>query len=180
MLIATGIAVRLSSPGPILFRHARVGRRGKKFELLKFRTMRSGAAGPQVTAGNDPRITRVGRWLRRTKIDELPGLVNVLRGDLSLVGPRPEVAKYVALYPEADRAFLQQFRPGITDPAAVRYLNEEELLARSADPERAYVEEVLPAKLAMYRQYLESASFKSDIAVLLGTLRAILSPQTSK
>lgn len=177
LFVATGVAVRLSSPGPIFFRHRRVGRGGKEFELLKFRTMRAGASGLQVTAGNDPRITPVGRLLRRSKLDELPGLINVLRGELSLVGPRPEVAKYVALYPEADREFLQRFRPGITDPAAVRFRNEEEILAQAADPERAYVDEVLPTKLAMYRAYLESASFKTDLAVIVETLRALALPR---
>ncbi len=138
------------------------------------------AAGPQVTADRDPRITRVGRVLRKTKLDELPELFNVLRGDLSLVGPRPEVARYVALYPEAEREFLQRFRPGITDPATVRFRNEEEILARAPDPERAYREEVLPEKLRMYRAYLEDASFLNDFRVLLATLQVILRPSHAR
>ena len=137
LLAATAALVKASSPGPVLFRQQRIGRGGKPFELWKFRTMRVGGTGPQITADGDRRITRIGRILRKTKLDELPELFNVLRGDLSLVGPRPEVAKYVALYPEAERAFLQRFRPGITDPATVRFRNEEDILARAPDPEAA-------------------------------------------
>lgn len=176
VLVGTAALVRASSPGPIIFRQARVGRGGKPFELLKFRTMRVGAAGPQVTSGADPRITRVGRILRRSKLDELPELINVLRGDLSLVGPRPEVPKYVDLYPPADREFLQRFRPGITDPATIRFRSEEDILAQAADPEAAYVQQILPMKLRMYRAYLEEASVLKDIGVLLETLRVIVSP----
>jgi lipopolysaccharide/colanic/teichoic acid biosynthesis glycosyltransferase len=170
--------VKASSPGPILFRQQRVGRHGVPFEMWKFRSMRADAAsvGPQVTADRDPRITPVGRVLRKTKLDELPELFNVLKGDLSLVGPRPEVARYVALYPPADRELLQSVRPGITDPATVRFRNEEEVLARCPDPERAYREEVLPEKLRMYREYLERASFVSDFNVLADTLRVVLQP----
>jgi len=176
--VLTGVAcaVRASSPGPVLFRQQRVGRHGVPFELLKFRSMRVGNAGPQVTAGTDPRITAVGKWLRKTKLDELPELYNVLRGDLSLVGPRPEVPRYVAKYPDADREYLQRFRPGITDPATIRFRNEEEILARASDPEKAYVEEVLPQKLAMYRAYLERASLLGDLKVLLETARVIVQP----
>jgi lipopolysaccharide/colanic/teichoic acid biosynthesis glycosyltransferase len=176
LLAATALAVKLSSPGPILFRQERVGRQGRMFGLLKFRSMRVGMAGPQVTAGTDRRVTRVGRVLRRTKLDELPQLLNVLRGELSFVGPRPEVPRYVALYPEADRIFLQRVRPGITDPTTIRFRNEEEILARSTDPERTYIDEVLPTKVRMYREYLEQASFLKDIQVLGATLRVIARP----
>ena len=176
LLAMTAALVKASSPGPVLFRQQRVGRGGKPFELWKFRTMRVGGTGPQVTVDRDPRITSVGRVLRKTKLDELPELINVLRGDLSLVGPRPEVPKYVALYPDADRVFLQQFRPGITDPATVRFRNEEDILARAANAEHAYVHEVLPIKLRMYREYLEGASFLSDLGVLATTLWAIARP----
>lgn len=178
LLAVTAVLVKTSSPGPVLFRQKRVGRGGKLFELWKFRTMRVGATGPQVTVDGDSRITRVGRVLRKTKLDELPELVNVLKGELSLVGPRPEVARYVALYPEADRVFLQQFRPGITDPATIRFRNEEEILARAPDVEHAYVNEVLPIKLRMYREYLEGASFLSDLGVLASTLWAIARPSS--
>ena len=120
LLVATAALVKLSSPGPVIFRQQRVGKGGKPFELWKFRTMRPATGGPLVTAGGDSRITPIGRLLRKSKLDELPELLNVLKGDLSLVGPRPEVPRYVALYPERERTFLQQIRPGITDPATVR------------------------------------------------------------
>jgi lipopolysaccharide/colanic/teichoic acid biosynthesis glycosyltransferase len=180
VLGATALLVKASSPGPVLFRQQRVGRHGVPFELCKFRTMHVQVRpGPQVTAGSDPRITRVGRVLRKTKLDELPELFNVLRGDLSLVGPRPEVPHYVALYSDEDRRFLQQVRPGITDPATVRFRNEEDVLARAADPERAYVEQILPEKVRMYRRYLEGASFLGDFQILADTLWVIVRPQAA-
>lgn len=179
VLGVTAALVKLSSPGPVLFKQERVGQGGTPFVLWKFRSMRSGVDGPQVTADRDPRITPIGRLMRKTKLDELPELFNVLRGDLSLVGPRPEVARYVALYPPNDRELLQRYRPGITDPATIRFRNEEEILARSADPERAYREEVLPEKLRLYREYLEQASFLNDFKILAGTLRVILVPSLS-
>jgi lipopolysaccharide/colanic/teichoic acid biosynthesis glycosyltransferase len=177
LLAATAALVKLSSDGPILFRQQRVGRHGRLFNLIKFRSMRTGnGTEPLVTAGSDPRVTTIGRALRRTKLDELPQLVNVLRGDLSLVGPRPEVPRYVALYSAEDRAFLHSVRPGITDPGTVLFRNEEEILARSADPERAYIEDVLPSKLRIYREYLENASFFNDIMILVETARVIARP----
>jgi lipopolysaccharide/colanic/teichoic acid biosynthesis glycosyltransferase len=179
VLAAVALAVKSSSPGPILFRQARVGLGGNDFKLLKFRSMRVTEGGPLVTAANDSRITPVGAFLRRTKLDELPSLLNVLRGDLSLVGPRPEVRRYVDLYPPADRQFLAQFRPGITDPTTIRFRNEEQILERAEDRERAYVTEILPIKLQMYRDYLEQASFVNDFLVLARTMRAILMPSVS-
>jgi lipopolysaccharide/colanic/teichoic acid biosynthesis glycosyltransferase len=179
VLAVTAALVKASSPGPVLFRQQRVGLGGQPFELWKFRTMRVGGAGPQVTADGDTRITRVGRLLRKSKLDELPELFNVLRGDLSLVGPRPEVAKFVAHYPADERRFLQRFRPGITDPATIRFRNEEDILARAPDPDRAYLEEVLPQKLRMYREYLEGASFLSDLGVLSATVKVVLRPNSA-
>lgn len=176
ILGATAALVKLSSPGPVLFKQERVGRGGAPFVLWKFRSMRASGGGPQVTADRDPRITPIGRVLRKTKLDELPELFNVLRGDLSFVGPRPEVARYVSLYPPEDRELLQRFRPGITDPATIRYRNEEEILARAPDPERAYREEVLPEKLRLYREYLRGASFSNDFKILAATLRVVLVP----
>ena len=176
VMAVTAVLIKLSSPGPILFRQQRIGRYGRSFALLKFRSMRVGEAGPLVTSGFDHRITPIGRALRRSKLDELPQLLNVARGELSLVGPRPEVARYVALYAAQDREFLQRFRPGITDPATIRFRNEEEILGRSADPELAYIEQVLPAKVSMYRSYLEAASFVSDIKVLADTLKVLVKP----
>lgn len=172
VLAACAIAVRLSSDGPVLFRHQRVGRFRKPFELLKFRTMVE-RPGAQVTAAGDPRITRVGRVLRKYKLDELPQLVNVLRGDMSLVGPRPEVSRYVARFErEYDR--ILEVRPGITDFAAIEYRDEEKVLARSPDPELTYVEEVLPAKIRLYERYLAERSLSTDVSLIVRTLGAIL------
>jgi lipopolysaccharide/colanic/teichoic acid biosynthesis glycosyltransferase len=179
-LLGAAALVRATSPGPALFRQTRVGRGGRPFTMLKLRSMRPGGSGPQVTAGGDARVTPLGRLLRRTKLDELPELLNVLRGDMSLVGPRPEVPRYVERWPAAHRAFVLSVRPGLTDPATVRFRNEEEILARAADPERAYVEEILPAKVAMYRDYLERSSLLTDARVLLDTLLVIAFPSRSR
>jgi lipopolysaccharide/colanic/teichoic acid biosynthesis glycosyltransferase len=179
MCVTAGL-VKVSSPGPILFRQQRVGQHGRPFEFYKFRSMRTDAVGPPVTADRDPRITPVGRFLRRTKLDELPQLFNVLKGDLSLVGPRPDTPHHVATYPADDREFLQRFQPGITDPATVRFRDEEVLLAGAADPERTYLDEVQPQKLKIAREYLESASFVSDLAVLLATVDVIFRPSKAR
>jgi len=176
VLATAAVLVRMSSRGPIVFRQSRVGRNGQRFELLKFRTMRPAAGGSLITAKGDSRITGVGRFLRRTKVDELPQLWNVLRGELTLVGPRPEVQRYVDLYAPEDRAFLQQFQPGLTDPATVRLRDEETILSQSADPEKLYIETLLPLKVRVYREYLESASFVSDLRVLADTAAVIFWP----
>jgi lipopolysaccharide/colanic/teichoic acid biosynthesis glycosyltransferase len=126
-----------------------------------------------LTVGQDPRITRVGACLRRYKLDELPQLINVVFGDMSLVGPRPEVPRYVALYPDAVRAVIQSVRPGLTDPASIKYCDESALLAASSDPERTYIEEILPTKLGLYERYVEQRSFAGDLAVLLQTIAAV-------
>ncbi len=173
LLLLCSLVVKATSPGPVLFRHRRVGRLGRPFDLLKFRTMLDRASGLQVTSAGDPRITRVGRVLRRYKLDELPQLVNVLRGDMSLVGPRPEVPRYVAQFKrEYDR--ILQVRPGITDFAAIEYRDEEQILARSADPERTYIEEVLPAKIRLYDRYLAEASLATDVRLICRTIGAVL------
>jgi lipopolysaccharide/colanic/teichoic acid biosynthesis glycosyltransferase len=174
LLAATALAVRLDSPGPALYRQQRVGRHGVPFTLLKFRSMHAGAGGLPLTVGADARITRVGRWLRSSRLDELPQLVNVLRGDMSLVGPRPEVPRYVALYPAALRERALAVRPGLTDPASLAYIDEAALLAAAADPEREYVERILPAKLQQAAAYAERATLASDLAVLARTAWALL------
>ncbi|WP_305037315.1 sugar transferase [Anaeromyxobacter sp. SG66] len=173
LLVAVAIAVRLDSPGPVLFRHERVGRNGRKFGVLKFRSMTHGSRGAEVTAAGDPRITRVGRVLRRTKIDELPQLFNVLSGDMSLVGPRPEVARYVSMF-SRDYEEILKVPPGITDPAAVEYRDEERLLAASADPEAQYSQVVLPAKIALYRRYLAERSLWTDLKIIGRTFAALI------
>ena len=166
--------IRLDSPGPVFFRQQRVGRHGVPFAIHKFRTMRADAGGLPLTVGADARITRAGRWLRRTRLDELPQLLDVLAGHMSLVGPRPEVPRYVALYPPALRDRALAVRPGITDPASLEHLDEAALLAAAADPEREYVERILPRKVAQAAAYAERATLASDVAVLARTARALL------
>ncbi len=176
LLLAVALAVRLDSPGPVFFRQERVGRGGAPFRIHKFRTMRvdAPALGPQVTVGQDPRITRAGHWLRDRRIDELPQFIDVLLGRMSLVGPRPEVPRFVAHYPASLAAQVLAVRPGITDPASLAHIDEASLLAGSADPERTYIDQILPRKLALQAQYAASATLWSDLAVLGRTLRVLL------
>jgi len=175
LLLVVAVWVKLDSRGPVMFRQERVGRFGRTFRIHKFRTMRvdAPALGPQITIGDDARITRSGRWLRASKVDELPQLWDVLRGAMSLVGPRPEVPRYVALYPAELRALVLSVRPGITDPASLSFRNESELLARAVDPEREYVEVVMPMKLGLAADYVRNASLMGDIRLILATLGAI-------
>jgi lipopolysaccharide/colanic/teichoic acid biosynthesis glycosyltransferase len=176
LMLAIALAIKLDSRGPVFFRQQRVGRHGKLFRIHKFRSMVADAPqrGPALTVGDDPRITRVGRWLRRTRLDELPQLIDVLAGHMSLVGPRPEVPQYVAQYPAALRERALSVRPGITDPSSLLYLDEAELLARAADPEREYVDVILPRKLQCAADYAAQASLRSDVGVLLRTLRLLM------
>jgi lipopolysaccharide/colanic/teichoic acid biosynthesis glycosyltransferase len=169
-LLLLGLAVRLSSPGPALFRQERVGRGGRLFRIWKFRTMVDGAAarGAAITVRGDGRVTRLGALLRRTKLDELPQLVNVWLGDMSLVGPRPEVPRYLDCY-RPDHWEVLAARPGITDPASIRFRDEEQVLARFSDPERAYREVILPLKLALSREYLRRQSLAGDLGVIWRT-----------
>jgi lipopolysaccharide/colanic/teichoic acid biosynthesis glycosyltransferase len=181
LLMLLAAAVRLSSPGPAFFRQKRVGRGGRNFTLVKLRTMRQatpGAAGSYVTASGDPRITRLGRFLRATKLDELPQLLNVLRGELSFVGPRPEVPSLVDLGDPRWQRVLEA-RPGLTDPVTLRLRNEEELLARAPDRESFYRRSLQPWKLAGYIEYLERRSPFSDLWLLGQTLTAIALPRTA-
>ncbi len=176
LLAAVALCVRLDSPGPVMFRQERVGRFGRVFRIHKFRTMvvDAPALGLPLTVGDDARITRVGRWLRRTKLDELPQLVDVLWGDMSLVGPRPEVPRWVAHYPLTLRDTVLSVRPGITDPSSLDFINEVELLARAADPEREYIEVILPRKLQAAADYAAHATLWTDLCVLLRTVRVLL------
>jgi lipopolysaccharide/colanic/teichoic acid biosynthesis glycosyltransferase len=152
-----------------------VGRGGATFYIHKFRTMRADAAqqGPQITVGDDPRITRAGHFLRRSKLDELPQLIDVVCGSMSLVGPRPEVPRYVAMYPTDLRDKILSVRPGITDPASIAYRDESALLARAADPERVYVEQIMPAKLRFAAQYVDHMSLVNDLRLIGATLRSV-------
>jgi len=174
LLLALALWIRLDSPGPALFRQVRVGRHGVPFEIYKFRTMREQpAGGRQLTVGEDARITRAGRCLRRSKLDELPQLINVLGGSMSLVGPRPEVPRYVDRYPDEARRTVLSVAPGITDWAAILYKDENAILGRAADPERTYVETILPVKLAYYQRYVQERNFWLDLRIIFRTLAAI-------
>lgn len=182
LLALIALAVRVDSPGPVLFRQQRVGLHGRLFRIHKFRTMRwlpeGGAnaegAAPQVTAASDARITRVGRFLRRSKLDELPQLFDVWRGAMSLVGPRPEVPRFMAQYASEARARILSVRPGITDWAAVAFRDEERLLAGTPDPEHAYVQRVMPIKQRYYLAYVATHSFAGDLRILWATALAVL------
>lgn len=169
------VLVKTTSPGPVLFRQKRVGKNGELFEILKFRSMRLNAEseGPPITCSGDKRVTVIGAWLRRTKLDELPQFWNVLVGHMSLVGPRPEVPKYVALYAPQHRALLS-VRPGITDPATIEYRHEEEILGMHSDPEDFYIRNVLNQKLSVSFEYLSRISLQYDLVLLFQTFRAVL------
>ncbi|MBN1120870.1 MAG: sugar transferase [Anaerolineae bacterium] len=173
-LLLIALSIRLDSPGPALFCGRRVGLNGVEFKLFKFRTMVEGAdkLGPGITTGEDQRITRVGRFLRRTKLDELPQLINILCGDMSLVGPRPEDPRYVDLYTPEQRQILR-VRPGITSPASIRYRDEQSQLTGS-DWETHYINEVMPEKLSIDLQYVQNVSFWLDLRILFETLFALL------
>jgi len=182
LLLLMALAIKLDSPGPVFFRQARVGRHGVEFRIHKFRTMlhfeRNGSAGPQsavaqLTVGADPRVTRVGALLRRTRLDELAQLIDVLCGNMSLVGPRPEVPRYVATYPRDLRDKVLSVRPGITDPASLAFRDKSAMLACAADPQREYIEIVLPAKLRLSARYIDEASFGTDLRLIAATLRTL-------
>lgn len=173
LLLVLALWVRLDSPGPALYRQVRVGRGGVPFRIRKFRTMFMDAGGPPLTVGDDPRITRAGRLLRRTRLDELPQLLDVLQGTMSLVGPRPEVPRYMDAAPPALKARVLAVRPGLTDPVAVAHLDESALLAKAADPEQVYREVLLPAKLAAAADYADRATLATDLVVLWRTAAAL-------
>ena len=178
LLVAIAVWIRLDSPGPALFRQVRVGRHGELFHILKFRTMRAQPAarpGPQrlLTVGRDARITRAGHFLRKYKLDELPQLFNVVHGTMSLVGPRPEVPRYVACYPPRERALVLSVRPGVTDWASILFKDENAILGQAPDPEQAYIDTILPTKLEYYVRYVRERTFWVDLRIILRTLRAI-------
>jgi lipopolysaccharide/colanic/teichoic acid biosynthesis glycosyltransferase len=173
LLLACAAAVRFSSRGPVFFRQRRVGIGGRPFDVLKFRTMIDGNAGPLVTAAGDPRITSAGRWLRRWKLDELPQFFNVLKGEMSLVGPRPEVPAYVARYNATQQTALAH-KPGITSPASLTFLDEEAVLAAQRDRESYYATVLLPQKLEIDLDYCRNVSLAADLRILLRTFRRLL------
>lgn len=167
-MLFVALWIRLDSPGPVFFRQERVGRHGKLFRIHKFRTMMVDAEqrGPQLTVGADARVTRAGRVLRANRLDELPQFLDVLAGDMSLVGPRPDVPRYVERWPADLRERVLAVRPGITDPASLTFRDEATLLARAADPEREYMDVILPRKLALAADYADHASLWTDLAVI--------------
>ena len=171
LMLLIALWIRLDSSGPILFRQRRVGRYGKLFEVLKFRTMVVDAEmqGLKITVEKDSRITKPGYFLRKYKLDELPQLFNVILGDMSLVGPRPEVLEYVDCYPENLREKILSVRPGITDRASIEYRDENRLLDGSSNPEKTYIEEILPAKLTFYSEYVDKQNFFLDIYLIIKT-----------
>jgi lipopolysaccharide/colanic/teichoic acid biosynthesis glycosyltransferase len=170
VLVAIAFVIKLAAPGPVLYRGIRVGRNGKLFAMLKFRTMVADAEsrGGSATAADDPRLTPIGKFLRCYKLDELPQLLNVLKGDMSLVGPRPEVQKYVDLFSREERAILS-LRPGITDWASVWNSNEAAVLEGSRDPEKTYEELIRPTKIALQLVYVRNHSLLTDLKILLHT-----------
>lgn len=174
LLIAA--AIKLGSKGPVFFRQERVGRYGRKFRIHKFRTMVAEAPqrGLQITVGTDARVTRIGQVLRKYKLDELAQLIDVFIGDMSLVGPRPEVPRYVSYYPVEAREIIQSVKPGITDWASIEYKNENEILGRAKDPEAAYVNEVLPVKIRYYVDYAKNRSFWGDLRIIFATFSALI------
>ena len=173
-MIIIAILIKLDSKGPIFFKQVRVTKNGREFKIFKYRTMRVGSDKySQITVGKDSRITKVGDFLRKYKLDEIPQLINVLIGDMSLVGPRPEVPKYVALYTEEQREILK-VRAGITDYASIEFSNENDILANEADPEKAYIEKIMPKKIELNKKYLSEISVMTDIKIILLTIKKIL------
>lgn len=176
IMLLISVCIKFDSPGPVIFQQVRVGRRGRPFNVLKFRTMKVNGEnnGPSITTSRDARITRVGEFLRKYKLDEIPQLFNVIRGDMSLVGPRPEVSKFVERYPVGMKEKILSVRPGITDNASIEFRNENQLLADSSDPERCYVEEILPTKLALYDQYIDNHTIFGDLVIIFRTISAVM------
>jgi lipopolysaccharide/colanic/teichoic acid biosynthesis glycosyltransferase len=175
LMAAIAIAVRATSPGPALHRASRIGRHGVPFTLYKFRSMRISTddEGARITAAGDARITRVGRFLRSTKLDELPQLVNVLRGDMSIVGPRPEDPTYVNKYTAAQKEILT-WRPGLTSPASIEYRHEEDILSAAGDLDAAYAT-IMAAKLELDLAYFSTSSLRSDVVIVMRTIRSLFS-----
>ncbi len=176
LFILIGLLIIFDSRGVVFYKQIRVGKLGKDFKLFKFRTMRpdSDKKGLLTVGAKDSRITPIGIYLRKYKLDELPQLLNVLGGSMSLVGPRPEVRKYVDLYTE-EQAKVLDVKPGITDYASIEYINENEILAQSSNPEKTYIEQVMPAKLELNKIYIQNPGLMQDLKILLLTLKKIFS-----
>ena len=173
-MLIIAILIKIDSKGPVFFKQIRVTKNGKEFKIFKYRTMRVGSDKySQITVGKDGRITKIGSFLRKYKLDEIPQLINVLIGDMSLVGPRPEVPKYVALYTDEQKEILK-VRAGITDYASIEFSDENDLLASEEDPEKAYIEKIMPKKIELNKKYLSEVSILTDIKIILLTIKKIL------
>jgi len=175
LFVIVAVLIKMNSKGPVFFRQKRVGMEGTEFVLYKFRTMREESVGPRITKSGDARITAVGKVIRKLKIDELPQLFNVIRGDMAIVGPRPEVNEYVDLKSPLWRAALS-VKPGITDPVTLKLRNEEELLATAPDPKRFYVDSLSPYKVEGYAEYVKSRSASKDFKLIIMTLISVVFP----
>ncbi|NQY75060.1 MAG: sugar transferase [Candidatus Margulisbacteria bacterium] len=178
VILVIALSIKLTSKGPIIFKQERMGKGFKPFQFFKFRSMVPNASslGPGITSKGDPRITPIGKWLRATKCDELPQLLNVIKGDMSLVGPRPELDQYVQKA-RKDYTHILTIKPGITDMAAIVFRDEESKLATYSDKETVYVNTILPQKIQLYRQYMNTMSLRQDLKILFRTFTAILNPQ---
>lgn len=177
LLVGVSICIKLDSEGEVFFRQERVGKDGKIFKIHKFRTMTTNAYndGGGLTIGNDNRITSVGRLLRKFKVDELPQLIDVLKGDMSLVGPRPEIPEFMVLYSDEDRQKILSVKPGITDKASIELIDENEILAQYENPRQAYIDVIMPLKAKYYIEYVNNQNLKGDIEIILKTLAKIIS-----
>jgi lipopolysaccharide/colanic/teichoic acid biosynthesis glycosyltransferase len=178
LFLIVAIAIKLDSPGPVIFRQRRMGRGFSPFFICKFRTMAQGARGLSITVSGDARVTRVGRFIRKTKIDELPQLINVLKGDMALVGPRPEMPHYVELF-RKDYEEILRIRPGITDLASLKYRDEAAILGQSENPEEEYVRRVLPDKIQLAKDYMLRSSFLFDVHLIFRTLVTLFETRTA-
>lgn len=173
-ILIIALLIKIDSKGPVFFKQVRVTKNAREFKIFKYRTMRVGSDKySQITVGKDNRITKVGAFLRKYKLDEIPQLINVLIGDMSLVGPRPEVPKYVALYTDEQKEILK-VRAGITDYASIEFSDENDLLASEEDPEKAYIEKIMPKKIELNKKYISEISILTDIKIILLTIKKIL------
>jgi lipopolysaccharide/colanic/teichoic acid biosynthesis glycosyltransferase len=179
LFLIVGVLIKLDSTGPIFFKQERIGKGFRPFWIYKFRTMRQASDGLRLTIGQDPRITRIGDFLRKTKLDEVPQLINVLKGEMSLVGPRPEVREYVELF-RRDYEEILKVRPGITDIASLKYEDEATLMAQFKDPEQAYVDRILPDKIRLAKEYVSRCSFFFDLSLILKTVPRLFGFKTLK
>jgi lipopolysaccharide/colanic/teichoic acid biosynthesis glycosyltransferase len=174
IFLIISIIIKLDSQGAIFFRQERVGLNGKPFRIFKFRTMKTANSGLKITVGSDSRITKIGAFLRKYKIDELPQFINILVGEMSFVGPRPEVPEYVKYYSEANRKIVLSVPPGITDLASIKFKNENDILAKEANPEQAYITKIMPKKLRYCRFYVQNQSLCYDVVIMWKTVWAVI------